>query len=148
VSEELSLTMEALEDLYRARAVKGWDVRVYDYTSNTWKEAEEAFSTPGTYERAVLTGPGTRPIRVRVLPRGASGLKLEATSAMEMAVWRTLGIGLQGRHLDLISRLLVDHDGPVTIEELAGLLVGSEDPLAKEVLHALAPLLPTGVGDE
>jgi len=144
VSHELSLTMEALEDIYRSRRARGWDLRVYDYASNTWREAEEAFATPGTYERAVFTGPGTRPIRVRVLPRGGGGILLDATSAREMAVWQTLGIPFQGRHLQLISSVLEDRPGQVSLEEFADLLKASDDPLASEVLEALGPLLPSG----
>ncbi len=146
MSHELSLTMEALEELYHARRGMGWDLRVYDYTSNTWREAEEAFTTPGTYERAVLTGPDARPIRVRVLPRGGRGLLLEATSAREMSVWRALGIPLQGRHLELVSSLLEDRPGQVSLEELADLLKASDDPIASEVLEVLGPLLPSGGG--
>lgn len=146
MSHELSLTMEALEELYHAQRARGWDLRVYDYTSNTWREAEEAFTTLGTYERAVLTGPGTRPIRVRVLPRGGGGLLLEAASAREMSVWRALGIPLQGRHLELVSSLLKDRPGQVSLEELADLLKASDDPIASEVLEVLVPLLPSGGG--
>lgn len=148
MSEELCLTMEALEELYLARKARGWDLRVYDYTSNTWRRGDEAFETPGTYERAVLTGPGLRPVRVRVLPRGGGGLLLDATSAGEIAVWRMLGIPLQGRHLDLISSLLEDSPEKVSLEELADLLRASEDPLAKEVLEALGRLLPSEGGGQ
>lgn len=144
MSEELSLTMEALRELYLARKSRGWDLRVYDYTSNTWLQGEEAFVTPGTYERAVLTGPGTRPIRVRVLPTGGGDLALDATSVGEMGVWRALGVDLRGRHLDLLATLLEDRPEKVTLEELVALLRGSGDPLAVEVLEALAPLVPPG----
>ena len=143
---ELSLTMEALEELYLARRAKGWSVQVYDYTSNTWREGKEAFRVPGTYERAVLQGPGTGPIRVRVLPTGGGGLSMDPASAREVGTWRALGVELRGRHLVLLASLLEGHTGPVTVEELVALLRISEDPLAGDVLDALAPLVPSGGG--
>jgi hypothetical protein len=146
VSEELSLTMKALRELYRARRAMGWGLQVYDYTSNTWREGDEAFTTPGTYERAVLTGPGMRPIRVRVLPTAVGGLSLDAGCVREMGVWRALGIDLKGRHLDLVGSLVEGHSGHVSVEELVELLMASDDPLAREVLVALAPLVPSGGG--
>jgi hypothetical protein len=136
--------MEALEELYRARRARGWDLRVYDYTANTWREGDEAFQMPGTYERAVLTGPGTRPIRVRVVPSGGDMLQLDAGSAREMSVWRALGVRLHGRHLDLLGQLLEDRTERVSLEELAVLLRESEDPLASQVLEAIGPLLRPG----
>jgi len=138
--------MEALQALYLARRARGWDLQVYDYTSNTWREGDEAFATPGTYERAVLKGPGMRPIRVSVLPAAGGGLSLDASSVREMGVWRALGIDLKGRHLDLLGSLVEGHTGQVTLEELMDLLRASDDPLASEVLVALAPLVPTGGG--
>ena len=146
MSGELSLTMEALEELYVARRERGWEVMVYDYTSNTWREGDEAFRTPGTYERAVLHGPGSRPVRVRILPTGGGGLALDAASAGEMGVWRALGIDLKGRHLELIGSLVEGREGEVTVEELAALLRASGDPRATEVLDALSPLVPSGGG--
>jgi hypothetical protein len=148
VSEELSLTMDALEELYRARRARGWDLRVYDYTANTWRDGEDAFRVPGTYERAVLTGPGTRPIRVRLVPSGGELLLLDATSARDMGVWRALGVQLLGRHLDLLGELLADRTDRVSVEEIAALLRASDDPLAPRVLEALAPLLGRGGGSE
>ena len=138
--------MDALQDLYLARRARGWDLRVYDYTSNTWREGDEAFTVPGTYERAVLTGPGMRPIRVRVLPTTGGGLSLDVTSVKEMGVWRALGIDLLGRHLDLMGSLVEGQTGQVTVEELVDLLSACDDPLAPEVLDALAPLVPSEGG--
>lgn len=146
MSEELSLTMDALQELYLARRARGWDLRVYDYTSNKWREGTEAFTVPGTYERAVLTGPGMRPIRVRLLPTAGSGLSLDVTSIKEMGVWRALGIDLQGRHLDLMWSLVEGLTGHVTVKELVILLKACDDPLVPEVLEALAPLVPSEGG--
>ncbi|UCC93147.1 MAG: hypothetical protein JSW25_00265 [Thermoplasmata archaeon] len=146
MSEELSLTMEALEELYLARRARGWDLRVYDYSSNTWLEGSEAFSTPGTYERAVLTGPGRRPVRVRVLPAGGDMLQLDAASVRDMGIWRALGVQLQGRHLELLAGLLEGREDRVSLEELAALLRSSDDPLAGQVLEVIAPLLRDGGG--
>ncbi|NIP34665.1 MAG: hypothetical protein GWN18_06955 [Thermoplasmata archaeon] len=143
---ELSLTMEALEELYLARREMGWSVQVYDYTSNSWREGEEAFRAPGTYERAVLQGPGTRPVRVRVLPSGGGGLSMDPASAAEVGTWRALGVELRGRHLELIGSLLEGRSEKVTVEELTALLRASDDPRAGEVLAALSTLLPQGGG--
>lgn len=142
MSRELCLTMEALEELYMARRAQGWSVQVYDYTTNTWREGEDAFREAGTYERAVLKGPGTPPVRVRVLPTGGGDLSMDAVSAREMGTWRALGVDLRGRHLELIASLLGDHGERVTIGELVALLRTSDDPLAGEVLKALSPLVP------
>jgi hypothetical protein len=139
--------MEALEELYLARRDRGWEVMVYDYTSNIWRENDEAFRTPGTYERAVLRGPGPRPIRVRILPTGGRDLSVDAGSATEMAVWRALGVDLKGRHLELIGSLLEGREGEVTLEDLAALLGTSGDSRAGEVLEALSHLVPSGGGD-
>ena len=144
---EMWLTMEALHELYLTRRDRGWSVQVYDYTSNTWREGEEAFRESGTYERAVLRGPGTSPVRVRLVPTGGGDLSMDAASAGEMGTWRALGVERRGRHLQLIASLLEGHGGQVTLEELAVLLSGSSDPLAEEVLDALSPLLPPGGGD-
>lgn len=140
------MTLGALEDLYRARKARGWTLRVYDYGSNTWREGEEAFRTPGTYERAVLTGPGTTPVRVRVLPPEGGVLQLDASSALDLGVWRALGVDLKGRHLEVIGELLEGWEGPLPVEELARLLGSSQDPVAMEALEALASLLPRGGG--
>ncbi len=147
MSGELRLTMEALHELYLARRERGWSIQVYDYTSNTWREGDDAFCEAGTYERAVLRGPGMSPVRVRVVPTGAGDLSMDVASAREMGTWRALGIELKGRHLLLIASLLEGHGGQVTVEELVVLLRGSSDPLAGEVLAALYPLLPPGGGD-
>jgi hypothetical protein len=147
VSGELSLTMEALEELYLARRARGWEVMVYDYTSNSWRDNEEAFHTPGTYERAVLRAPGSRPVRVRILPTGGGGLSVDAASAGGMGVWRALGLDLKGRHLELLGSLLEGREGEVTMEELVALLRASGDPRADEVLEALSLLVPSGGGD-
>jgi hypothetical protein len=120
---------------------------VYDYTSNSWWENEEAFRRPGTYERAVLRGPDSRPVRVRILPSGGGGLSVDAASAGEMGVWRALGIELKGRHLDLVATLLEGRDGEITLEELVTLLRASDDPRSGEVLEALSTLVPLGGGN-
>jgi len=146
VSEELTMTLEALEELYMARRDRGWSVRVYDYGSNTWREGGEAFRTSGTYERAVLTGPGTSPVRVRLMPRGRGMLLLDAASAKDVGVWRALGVDLKGRHLEVIGELLEGHEGSLPVEELARMLASTDDPVAREALEALAPLLPRGGG--
>jgi hypothetical protein len=138
--------MEALEELYLARRDRGWEVMVYDYSSNAWRENEEAFRRPGTYERAVLRGPDSRPVRVRIVPAGGKGLSVDAASAGEMGVWRALGVELKGRHLDLVASLLEGREGDVTLEEMVELLRGSDDPRADEVLVALSALVPTGGG--
>lgn len=145
---ELSLTLEALEELYLARREKGWSVQVYDYTSNSWREGDEAFRVPGTYERAVLQGPGTRPVRVRVLPSGGGGLSMDPASAGEVGTWRALGVELRGRHLELIVSLLEGRTEKVTLQELAGMLRARDDPLAREVLEAISTLLPPGGGGQ
>jgi hypothetical protein len=98
--------MEALEELYLTRRTRGWSLQVYDYTSNVWRDGEEAFREAGTYEKAVLKGPGTRPIRIRVVPTGGGEISMDAASAREMGTWRALGIELKGRHLQLIDSLL------------------------------------------
>jgi hypothetical protein len=141
------MTMDALEELYRARLARGWELSVYDYTANTWRDGEDAFRVSGTYERAVLTGPGARPIRVRVVPKGGSILQLDAGTAREMGVWRALGVRLLGRHVDLLGELLDDRPGQVSLEELAQLLRTSDDPLAAEILEAMAPILRSGGED-
>lgn len=146
MSEELDLTMEALEDLYRSPRLSGWDLKVYDYSSNTWRDAEEAFSVPGTYERAVLTRPGTRPVRVRVMPPHAGGLSVDPGSAGEMAVWRTLGLDLRSRHLVAIGDVLDGRNGPVPLEEICELLDSEEGDDAREARAAILDLLATGRG--
>lgn len=146
MSGELSLTIEALEELYLARRDLGWEVMVYDYTSNTWRENEEAFRTPGTYERAVLRGPTSRPVRVRILPTGGGNLSVDAASAAEKGVWRALGLDLKGRHLELLGSLLEGREGEVTLEDLVALLGACGDPRADEVLEALSRLVPSGGG--
>jgi hypothetical protein len=138
--------MEALEELYLTRRTRGWSLQVYDYTSNVWRDGEEAFREAGTYEKAVLKGPGTRPIRIRVVPTGGGEISMDAASAREMGTWRALGIELKGRHLQLIDSLLEAHEGAVTVEELVTLLRDSRDSLADEVLEALSALLPLGGG--
>jgi hypothetical protein len=148
VVEEIHLTLEALEALYREKAPLGWDLRVYDYTSNSWSPAEEAFARTGTYEMAVLTPPGGRPVLVRVLPPGGSNLTIEVASAGEMGPWRSLGVQFSGRHLELITRLLKGRSGPVTIEELSSLVRNEGSELAMEVLDRLGPLLPGGLPNE
>lgn len=132
VSEELNLTMKALERLYRSRKAEGWDLKVYDYSSNTWREAEEAFVIPGIYERAVLTGPGMQPVRVRVLPPGKGGLHMDPSSAREVALWRGLGLDLRARHMDAIAKVLKDRKDPISLEEVADLLEGRIDASARE----------------
>jgi hypothetical protein len=146
VSEELDLSMEALEALYRSPRMRGWDLKVYDYTSNTWRDAGEAFSTPGTYERAVLTRPGTRPVRVRVMPPRSEGLRLDPRSAGDMAVWRTLGLDLKNRHLEVIRRVLVGRGEPVPLEELARLLESDPGDDAKDARNVIMGLLSTEGG--
>ncbi len=146
VSEDLDLTMEALEELYRSHRVKGWDLKVYDYASNAWRDAEEAFSTTGTYERAVLTRPGTRPIRVRVMPQHTGGLRVDPGSAGEIAVWQTLGLDLRSRHLAAVSKVLEGRRDPVPLEEICGLLEMEEGDDAREARVAIMDLLSTGSG--
>jgi hypothetical protein len=144
VSEELNLTMEALEDLYHSRKAMGWDLTVYDYSSNSWRDAEEAFGTPGTYERAVLTRPGTRPVRVRVLPPGTGGLRVDPSSAHEVAMWRALGLDLRPRHMDAIAEVLEGRRDPVSLEEVADLLEGGSDDAAREARDEILRLLSNG----
>ena len=79
---------------------------VYDYASNRWVDAEEAFSRSGTYELAVLSGPGGERVRVRVMPPGPAGLSIDARSAGDLAVWRAIGVDLAARHLQLLRDLL------------------------------------------
>lgn len=147
VSEELNLTMGALESLYRSRKAGGWELKVYDYSSNTWRDAEEAFVTPGTYERAVLTGPGMRPVRVRVLPPGARGLHMDPSSAREVAVWRALGLDLRARHMDAIAKVLKDRKDPISLEEVADLLEGRNDDAAREAHDEILRFLSSGEVD-
>jgi hypothetical protein len=146
VTEELSLTMEALEGLWRTRRELGWELRVYDYTSNAWIEGDASFTRPGTYEFAVLTGPNGRPVRVRVLPPGSHDLQVDPSSAGDVAVWRTMGVSLSAGQLELISLVLQGRMGPVALSELAALLKAEGGILAREVLDALEPLLPGGGG--
>lgn len=144
VSEELNLTMEALEDLYRSRKAVGWDLKVYEYSSNSWLDAEEAFGTPGAYERAVLTGPGMRPVRVRILPPGAGGLHMDPSSAREVAMWRALGLDLRPRHMDAIAEVLEGRKDPVSLEEVADLLEGRGDDAAREARDEIQRFLSIG----
>ncbi len=144
VSEELNLTMEALEDLYRSRKAMGWDLKVYEYSSNSWRDAEEAFGTPGVYERAVLTGPGMRPVRVCILPPGAGGLHMDPSSAREVAVWRALGLDLRPRHMDAIAEVLERRKDPVSLEEVAYLLEEGGDEAAREARAEILRFLSSG----
>ena len=144
VSEQLNLTMGALEDLYRSRKAKGWDLKVYDYSSNSWRDAEEAFVTPGVYELAVLTGPGTQPVRVRVIPPGTGGLYLDPSSAREVAMWRALGLDLRPRHMDAIAEVLEGRRDPVSLEEVADLLEGGADDAAREARAEIQRFLSSG----
>jgi hypothetical protein len=146
VSEELDLTMRALEELYRSRGAEGWDLRVYDYTSNSWRDADEAFSTPGTYERAVLARSGQRPIRIRVLPPGPEALRVDPRSAGELAVWRALGLDLRGHHLEAIRRVLVGRRDPVPVQEVGRLLRADGGRDAMEAWGAISGLLSGGDG--
>jgi hypothetical protein len=147
VSEELNLTMEALEGLYRSRKATGWELKVYDYSSNTWRDAEEAFVTPGTYERAVLTGPGMQPVRVRVLPPGKGGLHFDPSSTREVAVWRALGLNLRPRHMDAIAGVLEGRKGPISLEEVVDMLEGRTDEAAREAREEIIRFLSTGGAD-
>ena len=115
---------------------------MYDYTSNSWLDASEAFSRPGTYERALLTGPGGVRVRVRIMPRGHGGLSIDAESAGDVSVWRALGVHLAVRHLTLVVEVLAGREGPVALEEVATLLTEIDGVVAREVLEALGPLLP------
>jgi len=144
VSEELNLTMEALEGLYRSRKTTGWDLKVYDYSTNTWRDAEEAFVTPGIYERAVLTGPGTQPVRVRVLPPGKGGLHIDPSSTPEVSVWRALGLNLRPRHMDAIAVVLKGRSDPISLEEIADLLEERNDDASREARDEIRRFLSTG----
>ncbi len=146
VTEELSLTMEALEGLWRARRELGWGLRVYDYSANAWVEGDEAFSRPGTYELAILKGPSGGPVRVRLLPPGSHDLQVDPGSAGDVAVWRLLGVSLSARHLELISLMLEGRSGPVSVAEVADLLRAEGGGLALEAHDAMAPLLRGGGG--
>lgn len=115
---------------------------MYDYTSNSWLDASEAFSRPGTYEKALLTGPGGARVRVRITPRAAGGLSIDAGSTGDVSVWRALGVNLAVRHLALLKEVLVGREGPVTLEEVAKLLAALDGETARETLEALGPLLP------
>jgi hypothetical protein len=140
--------MRALEDLYEVRSPKGWDLRVYDYTSNTWMNATEAFGSPGTFEMAVLTPPGGRPIRITLLPPGGSELTIDIESLGDVSLWRSLGIRLDVRHLNLLKELVGSRTEPVSIDELVTLLTteGSED--ARLILEELGRLRPGTSGEE
>ncbi len=144
VSEELNLTMEALEGLYRSRKATGWDLKVYDYSTNTWRDAEEAFVTPGIYERAVLTGPGMQPVRVRVLPPGKGGLHIDPSSVREIATWRTVGIDLRPRYMDAIAKVLEGRKDPISLEEIADLLEGGSDEAAQGARDEILRFLSSG----
>ena len=146
MGEALCLTLEDLEGMYASRRSLGWDLRVYDYASNTWRTGEEAFSTPGTYERAVLTPPGGRPIQVRVLPPSATGLHVDAASAGQLAVWRALGVALQGRHVEALAEALEGRNGPVPLTEVASALEGLDSDAAREALEAIRDALGAGGG--
>ena len=147
MSEELNLTMVALEALYNSRKDLGWNLSVYDYSSNSWRDAEEAFATPGVYERAVLIGPGMRPVRVRMLPPGTGGLYLDPSSAREVAMWRALGLDLRPRHMDAIAEVLEARGDPVSLVEVANLLEGESGDAAREALDEIHKLLSSeGVG--
>jgi hypothetical protein len=141
VADELRLTLDALKGLWEARRKGGWDLRVYDYTSNSWMGAEEAFSRPGTYERAVLTAPGGRPVRVTVLPPGGGGLSVDPASATTVGLWRSLGVSMRASQLELIGRLLAGRTEPINLEDLGALLEGSGEAGAIEARKALDPLL-------
>ena len=143
MSEELYMTLEGLEVFYSAQMEEGWDLKVYDYTSNTWREAADAFRRAGTYENAVMTRAGSKPIRIRLLPSGKGGLMIDVASVGDKALWRSLGVQLGGRHLGLLVRMLEDHSGEIMMEELVALLRTCDDPLASEVIDALGYLVPS-----
>ena len=144
VSEELSLTMKAFEDLYHSRKEIGWKLTVYDYSSNSWRDAEEAFSTPGIYERAVLIGPGMRPVRICVLPPGTGGLHVDPSSAREVAMWRALGLDLRPRQMDAIAEVLEARKDPVSLLEVANLLEGESGDAARGARDEILRLLSSG----
>jgi hypothetical protein len=146
VGEELRLTLDALEELYSARRAGGWELRVYDYSTNAWKGPEKAFSTPGTYEMAILTPPDGRPVKVRVLPPGATGLSVDAASIGELGVWRALGVDLKGRHVEAVVEALEGREGPVPLQEIATLLEGVEGDAASEARKAILATFGDGGG--
>lgn len=144
MGEALSLTLVALEEMYMSRRAKGWDLRVYDYASNTWRNGEVAFSTPGTYERAVLTPPGGRPMQVRVLPPSTIGLYVDAGSAGQVAVWRALGVDLQGRHAEAVAEALEGRSGPVSLADVSEALEGLDGDAAREARKVIRNALGQG----
>lgn len=142
MAEELRLTLEGLERLWEARSGHGWSLQVYDYGANRWLEGDAAFSRPGTYEQAVLTGPVGQRVRVRLLPPGSGGLAVDPASAGEVAVWRAMGADLRARHLEVVRGLLEGREGPVPLGELAAMLEADGSEVAREVLAAISGLLP------
>jgi len=137
------MTFAELEVFYSAQMEKGWDLKVYDYTSNTWREAADAFRRAGTYEQAVMTRTGSKPVRIRLLPIGRGGLMIDVASVGDKALWGSLGVQLGGRHLGLLVRMMEDHSGEILLEELVALLRTGDDPLASEVIDALGHLVPS-----
>ncbi len=147
VEEELEVTLEALEALYRARRGQGWSLTVYDYPENRWYDGEVAFEREGTYEQAVLIDPRGRRVRVRLSPSGGWGIRLDAASAGEMAVWRAMGMEPRGPALALLRDALQGRTGPVDLEELDSIIaaapLGGEEEarVARSLRRALAGLL-------
>jgi hypothetical protein len=142
----MEVTLDALEAIYRDRRGQGWALTVYDYVENRWYDGEEAFQREGTYELAVLVDPGGRRVRVRLNPTGSWGIRVDAASAGEMAVWRAMGMEPKGDALALLRDLLEGRTGLVDLEELDSMMAatslgGGEARAAQSFRRAMAGLL-------
>ena len=149
VTEELVLTLDALRDLWESRGGDGLELLVYDYALNEWRDGAEAFDHPGTYERAVLRAGGRPPVRVLIVPRGTTGLSVDASSVGQVGLWRTMGVDLMGRHTELLSRLVEGRVGSLPVAELVEMLSGEEasggeaGSMAREARRAIEGALPS-----